>query len=76
LNYLTQEWEARVHEMVAENIEEEKQLAIADGAIDDEGIPRIMAIGDGGWGTRSYNHTMRSNTGWVSETRFLYHYWL
>jgi len=57
--------------MVVENLEAEKVIAAEAGAIDEKGFHRIMAIGDGGWGKRSYNHTMSSNVGWVSVKKLI-----
>lgn len=48
------------------NVAEEKKLAIANGEVDKDGIPFITVIGDGGWGVRSYNHSMKSPVGCVS----------
>jgi hypothetical protein len=49
-----------------ENIKEEIKLAEEANDYNEKGVPRIGVMGDGGWGTRSYNHSMRSNVGWVS----------
>jgi hypothetical protein len=57
--------------MVNANMEEERRLAIEDGDINEDGVPFIAVIGDGGWGVRSYNHSMRSNVGWVCIFLFI-----
>jgi hypothetical protein len=53
-----------------ENIKEEIKLAEEANDYNEKGVPRIGVMGDGGWGTRSYNHSMRSNVGWVSAYNF------
>lgn len=47
-------------------MEEEKRIATEAGDLDSDGVPFIAVYGDGGWGVRSYNHSMRSPVGCVS----------
>jgi hypothetical protein len=54
-----------LEEEIIANIAEEKKLAIENGHLF-EGKPYIAVIGDGGWGVRSYNHSMKSSVGCVS----------
>lgn len=43
-----------------------KEAAILAGDVDEkDGMPFLEVDGDGGWGVRSYNHSMRSPVGWV-----------
>jgi len=59
-----------VKEMVVDNLEAEKAIAAEADSVGRDGKHSIMAIGDAGWGKRSYNHTMSSNVGWVSVALF------
>lgn len=45
---------------------EERELAIHNGDIDDDGVPFITVTVDGAWAKRSYGHNYNSLSGVVS----------
>lgn len=46
---------------------EEYKLALENGSVDNDGIPLITVILDGGWSKRSYGHNFSANSGAVSN---------
>jgi hypothetical protein len=47
-------------------IDEEKQLAIKRGDIDENGVPLLTVVADGSWAKRSYNCNYSSLSGMVN----------
>lgn len=45
---------------------EERDLAIQNGHVDDDGIPYITVVVDGAWSKRSYGHNYNALSGVVS----------
>ncbi|XP_063229241.1 uncharacterized protein LOC134536049 [Bacillus rossius redtenbacheri] len=55
--------EADLYSSMKEAGKEEREQAIRNGDIDDDGIPFITVTVDGGWAKRSYGHNYNSSSG-------------
>jgi hypothetical protein len=56
----------RALEEMKETIDEEKQLAIERGDVDENGVPLLTVIADGSWAKRSYKCNYSSLSGMVN----------
>lgn len=64
-----QAFDSELTSTLAANMEAAKEAAILAGDVDaEDGMPFLEVDGDGGWGVRSYNHSMRSPVGWVNKS--------
>ncbi|KAF5271418.1 hypothetical protein FQR65_LT17619 [Abscondita terminalis] len=48
---------------------EERRLAIENGRVDTEGVPRTTVYCDGGWSHRSYGHSYNSSSGVIQSNK-------
>jgi hypothetical protein len=56
----------RTLEEMKETIDEEKQLAIERGDVDENGVPLLTVVADGSWAKRSYKCNYSSLSGMVN----------
>jgi hypothetical protein len=56
----------RALEEMKEAIDEEKQLAIKRGDVDENGVPLLTVVADGSWAKRSYKCNYSSLSGMVN----------
>lgn len=67
---LLQVWENKLEEYMKKNGAIERDIAIAKGNVDEDGVPFISVYQDGGWSTRSYGHAYNASSGVVSLYSF------